>query len=96
MTSILTKQGFNKISNYAENISIYRIIQLINLNKSDLSVSVDAEVAAVKASEIVAGNSIIRIIKDIINSLLKVTKSGSSIVAVYHKPYGIIYKTIIK
>jgi len=82
---ILKTKGFEKISIYAENISVFRVFQFINRTKKDKSNVIDAEAAAVKASAVVSGNSTVHFLKDMTNEVLKFTYLGSSIVATYRK-----------
>lgn len=83
---VLQAQGFTKVEIYTENISIYRILQYINRVSRNRKTQFNAELISAQAQAIVTGNRILKSIKLAINSILKITNSGSSIVAVYKKP----------
>ena len=85
LDKILHNHGFKKIQIYSENISVYRIFQYINRNRSNLKTEFDAEGLSAKAQAIATNNRIAKLMKNSINTILKLTNSGSSIVAMYRK-----------
>ncbi len=82
---LLTKSGFKKIHLYTENISIFRIVEYMRNSKNEKNVHLNPEAISAKAQKLVSENIFAKAIKNLLNKLLNITKSGTSIVAVYRK-----------
>jgi 2-polyprenyl-3-methyl-5-hydroxy-6-metoxy-1,4-benzoquinol methylase len=83
LDNILSQNGFKKIENYTENVSLYRIFQFIN--RVNNSAEFDPEKISAQAQALTSGNKVFGMIKSVINAGLRLTNMGSSIVAVYQK-----------
>lgn len=75
--------GFNSVDTYTENISLFRIVQYLNSfrKKSRL----DAEIVSAHAQAFVSSNPLAAGIKLVVNRILRITGSGSSLVAIYRR-----------
>ena len=83
LDAVCTRCGFRAVEIFTENISLYRVVQFLNLFRK--GAKFDAEGASARAQAFVSNNSVGAGIKSVINAGLRATGSGSSLVAVYRK-----------
>lgn len=87
LNSILKRCGFEKVSLRTENISFFRIIQFLNRRKffAGSNSYRDPEAVAAAASTAVQNSAVLLSVKKIINTILDITGTGTSLIAVYRK-----------
>ncbi len=83
LDDLVTSQGMKKFKTFTDNISLFRIIQFVNRFRK--VGPINAEVISAQAQALVSGNKMVHLIKSCINSVLRLTGLGSSIVAIYQK-----------
>lgn len=87
LDSILKRCGFEKVSLRTENISVFRIIQFLNRRKFSAGSNShrDPEAVAAAAQTAVQNSAVLLSVKKIINTILNITGTGTSLIAVYRK-----------
>lgn len=87
LDSILKRCGFEKVSLRTENISIFRVIQFFNRRKVSAGSNShrDPEEVAAAAQTAVQKNVVLLFIKKMVNAILDITGTGTSLIAIYRK-----------
>jgi len=87
LNAILRRCGYEKVSLTTENISVFRIIQFLNRKKvSAGSISNrNPELVAAAAQTAVSNSRLLLFAKKIVNVILNITNTGTSLIAVYRK-----------
>ncbi|MFZ2739263.1 MAG: class I SAM-dependent methyltransferase [Burkholderiaceae bacterium] len=87
LNAILRRCGYEKVSLRTENISVFRIIQFLNRRKVSAGSNShrDSEKVAAAAQTAVQNSFVLLFIKKIVNAILDVTGTGTSLIAVYRK-----------
>jgi len=83
---LLRAAGFEKISLSTKNISFFRLAQFWLKRNASSSSSLDPEAISIAAQAAFHGNIFMRTAKTLVNMILNVTSTGSSLVAIYRKP----------
>jgi hypothetical protein len=75
------------VSLRTENISVFRIIQFLNRRKFSAGSNShrDPEAVAAAAQTAVQNSAVLLSVKKIINTILNITGTGTSLIAVYRK-----------
>jgi 2-polyprenyl-3-methyl-5-hydroxy-6-metoxy-1,4-benzoquinol methylase len=84
LDKIVTSCGLIKLRTHTENISIFRVVQFFNRFRK--VGKIDPEKVSARAQTLASDNKIVKLVKNSLNVILRLTNLGSSIVAVYQKP----------